>query len=81
VAEKDCFSKVSYVRGSLQSSWDEPTATQLEYLERAEALLDKTVAKLNDLFSSEVVAFRKLVTEAGFELVPEEPPLEVPSGP
>jgi len=77
VAEKDCLSKISYVRGSLQSSWDEPTATQIEYLDRARALLERTVAELNELFATEVAGFRSLVAESGFELVPEEPPLAV----
>ena len=75
VADTDVLSKIQYPLFSLQSSWDAPTAAQLTYLERAEALLKVVLADFNKLFAEDVAKYRAEVRAKNVVLFPEEPPL------
>lgn len=76
--EKDALSKVSYVLGSLQSSWDAPTAAQVAYLDVAARKLSLGIEELNRVYATDVKAFRDEVTKRSLQLLPEEKPIEMP---
>jgi hypothetical protein len=62
---------------SLQSSWDAPTAAQRTLAERARRALDEQVQRFNEVFSTDVAAFRQRVGAAGLELLEVGEPLSV----
>ena len=64
-------SRLSRVYGSLQTSWDAPTEAQRLRLERAEVQLENALAEFNGVFSGEVAVFRRRLTEAGLDVIPE----------
>lgn len=70
VADTDAWAKVSYVLRAVGSSWDAPTPAELDYLRQAEALAAKVLADNDQLFSTQVAAFRQKVAAAGIELLP-----------
>ncbi|HEX6641437.1 MAG TPA: hypothetical protein VF215_10015, partial [Thermoanaerobaculia bacterium] len=76
VAETDVWSKIQYPIYALQSSWDEPTAAQLGYIERAETDLRSALVELNKLYAEDVAKYRDEVRKANLVLIPEEKPLE-----
>jgi hypothetical protein len=78
VAETDALSKITYPLYSLQSSTDAPTAAQLAYLQRGEALLRAVVTDYNKLFAEDVARYREAVRKSSVNLLPEEDPLTVP---
>ncbi len=70
--ETDALSKIGYVLGSLQSSWDAPDEAQKTYLRQAEAVLQDALASANTLFDTDVAAFRVKARDAGLDvLLPE----------
>ena len=75
VAETDVMSKLGYPLNALQSSWDAPTPSQLDYLARAEALLAEVIADSNKLFADDVAKFREAVRKENVVLLPEYPPM------
>ncbi|HUP60409.1 MAG TPA: hypothetical protein VNA69_08330 [Thermoanaerobaculia bacterium] len=75
IADTDAWSKISYPLFSLQSSWDAPTASQLAYLEHAEAELRAVIADFNKLFAEDVAKFREEVRKGNVILFPEWEPL------
>jgi hypothetical protein len=75
VAETDVLSKIGYPLNALQSSWDAPTPSQLEYLARAESLLREVLADFNALYAGDVAQFREAVRKENVVLLPEYPPL------
>ncbi len=77
-ASEDAFSRIRYVSGSLASSWDAPTSAQQAYLNAAESQLAGVLAEFNQLFQSEVAAFRGKVEAAGIEFLKPKPPLSMP---
>jgi photosystem II stability/assembly factor-like uncharacterized protein len=76
VAETDVWSKIQYPIYALQSSWDEPTAAQLGYIERAETDLRNALAEFNKLYAEDVAKYREDVRKANLVLIPEEKPIE-----
>lgn len=79
VAETDALSKVSYVLGSLQSSWDAPTAAQLAYLDEASTYVRRAIEELNRVFATDVKGFRDEVRKRSLELLPDHPPIKAPN--
>ncbi len=75
----DARSKVRRVLGSLQSSWDAPTAAQLAYLEEAAASTEAALARLGAWLDGEVAAFREAVQAVGVGLL--SPPPGAPARP
>jgi len=73
--ETDALAKISYPLYSMTSSWDAPTAAQLQYLDRAEKQLRDTLADFNKLFAEDVAKYRDEVRKANVLLISEEPPL------
>jgi hypothetical protein len=59
------------VYGSLESSWDAPTQAQRLSLDRADAVLRRALAELRRVFAEDVEEFRRAVSEAGLQLMPE----------
>jgi hypothetical protein len=74
VAETDVWSKISYPLGSMQSSWDAPTPSQLAYLTYAEEALRAVIADFNKLYAEDVARFR----EAASKVSLNEPELTIP---
>jgi photosystem II stability/assembly factor-like uncharacterized protein len=79
VADTTVFSKIRYVYGSLNSSWDAPTGAQQTYLAQAEAELQEVVAEINRVFGEDVAAFRGQVEAANLEFLKPKEELQVPS--
>ena len=73
--DDDALSMIDYVLGSVQSSWDAPTPAQTTYLGRAEKTLGEALAAFNEMFATQVSAFRDKTMEADLELLPTEDPL------
>ncbi|HEY8019606.1 MAG TPA: hypothetical protein VIH93_00805 [Thermoanaerobaculia bacterium] len=73
----DVLTKIGYVAGALTSSWEPPSPTQREYLRQAGGELDRFLADFNQLYASDVAAFRKQLAAARIELLPEEAPIAV----
>jgi hypothetical protein len=69
VADTDVLSRLSYPLDALQSSWDAPTAAQLEYVARAERLLRSVLTDLNRLFDEDVAKYREEVKKRGVGLL------------
>ena len=69
--------KLGSVLGSLRSSWDAPTSTQLTNLRQAEALLESALKDFNKVFAEDVPAFQKTVESAELKLFPEQKPLDI----
>ncbi|HEY5610614.1 MAG TPA: hypothetical protein VIL97_05370, partial [Thermoanaerobaculia bacterium] len=78
VADTDARSKIGYVHGSLQSSYDAPTPAQTTVLAQAEKALRAVVADFNKLFAEDVARFREAMKKEQLELLPEMGPIEVP---
>jgi hypothetical protein len=75
---------ISRVRGalfSIDSSWDPPNATQRTELEQAETVTAAALQEVNRVLSEDVAAFHKQVSEARIDLLPAEPPIELPKSP
>ena len=77
VAETDVQSKIQFPLFSMQSSWDAPTASQLAYLERAEADLRAVLVDYNRLFAEDVAKFREEVRKLNVQLLPDLEPIEI----
>ncbi len=73
----DVFTQVNYVESALSSQWDPPTPTQQEYLRQAGAALDRFLADLNQVFTTDVAAFRRQLAAEKIELLPAEAPIAV----
>ena len=69
--------KLGSVLGSLRSSWDAPTSTQLTNLRQAEALLESALKDFNRVFAEDVPAFQKTVESAELKLFPDQKPLNL----
>lgn len=69
--------KLGSVLGSLRSSWDAPTSTQLTNLKQAETLLESALKEFNHLFAEDVPAFQKVVEGAELKMFPEQKPLDM----
>lgn len=68
--DKDVWSKIIYIQGSIGSSWDTPTPAQLTYLKQAEALLRQLLQESQRVFRDKVTPFRKQVEQAKIVLLP-----------
>ena len=68
VAETDVWSKINYPLFALQSSWDEPTPSQLAYLSRAEAALAEVMAEVNRVYAEDVAKYREEVQKGNVGL-------------
>jgi len=62
--------KLWNIYGSLGSSWEKPTASQLTYLRQAEQALEKALTEYNTLFEKDVAAFQVKVKAADFSIFP-----------
>ena len=78
VKDDDVLSALYYVRGYLDSSWDPPSATHLEYLRQARAKLGAALEELARFESEQVAPLRARLAAAGVGLLPERPPLALP---
>jgi photosystem II stability/assembly factor-like uncharacterized protein len=74
VAEEDAWSKVTYARRALGSSWDPPTPAQLRYLEVARQATEEATARAERYFAEEVGGFKAQVEGAGLGLLTGSPP-------
>lgn len=72
--EKDAWSKITYIQGSLGSSWDAPTKAQLIYLKQAESLLQQVLQESQRVFREKVTPFKKQVEQFKIMLltIPED---------
>ena len=78
VKDEDVLSLLAYVRGYLDSSWDPPSPTHLEYLRQARARLAATLDEVNRFYAGDVEAYRAKVDESGVTLLPQSQPLTLP---
>ncbi len=78
VAEKDVMTAIYYVQGYLDSTWDPPGPTHLEYLRQAKEKLASVIEAVNKFDADEVAPFRKRVEESGPKLLPALDPLPAP---
>ena len=62
--------KLWYVSGSLGSSYDKPTSSQMTYLRQAEKALRDALDEFNQVFETDVVEFQKKVEKSEFKLFP-----------
>ena len=69
--------KLGSVLGSLRSSWDAPTSTQLTNLRQAESILESALKDFNKVFAEDVLAFQKTVESAELKLFPDQKPLDL----
>ncbi len=69
--EDNVYRELRYVAGSLNSSFEKPTPSQLTYLRQAKDQLDQALTKYNDVFEKNVKAFQDKVKQAEFSLFPE----------
>ncbi|MGH7569514.1 MAG: WD40/YVTN/BNR-like repeat-containing protein [Gemmatimonadales bacterium] len=75
--ETDVMSQIFYAQYFVESSWDPPSPTQLEFLRQARAKLDALLTELNRYFTTEVAAYGKQVADAGVGLLPAREPLTI----
>jgi hypothetical protein len=61
----------------LRTSFDPPTPTHLEHLRLGEAKLQGFLAEMNQVFASDVAAFRAEAQKAGVGLLPAGEPLRI----
>jgi hypothetical protein len=73
VAETDVLSQVFYPLFYIQSSWDPPTPTHLEFLRQGEARLNAYLADLGAFFDKDVAAYRSEVEAARIGLLAATP--------
>ncbi|MEW6744709.1 MAG: hypothetical protein AB1486_18305 [Planctomycetota bacterium] len=66
------------VMGSLQSTWEAPTAVQQEMVKRAKAALEIFLGDFNKVMAEDVAAFRTRFEGSGLKLLPEVEPLSLP---
>ena len=78
VKDDDVHSALSFVRGYLDSTWDPPSATHLEYLRQARARLAGTLEEINRFYAEDVETYRAAVGAAGVTLLPTSEPLVLP---
>ena len=71
------MSEVSRARSMISSTWDRPSPAALEYLARAERLLQEILVDYNKYFEEDVTEFKKNVEAANLELLPPAEPIEV----
>jgi photosystem II stability/assembly factor-like uncharacterized protein len=72
------WNRLGYAMGSMQSSWDSPTAAQVAYLGEAERVASEVLLDLDSLYNGEVASFREVVRAAGLALMPEEKTPDIP---
>ncbi len=77
VADDDVLSRIAYVRGYLNSSWQKPSPTHWEYFRQARAALEAFLADFNRFFETEVAAFRSQAEEKGLRLLPPFEPMRI----
>jgi hypothetical protein len=75
--DTDVVSRLFLATASLESSWDRPSANQLEHLRQVDALLRQVVGEVNAAFDGPVTAFRKEAEAAGIALL-TSPPVTLP---
>ena len=75
--EENIYRKLRSVYGSLSSSFDKPTTTQLTNLEQAKNALNQGLQKYNAFFQKRVLPFEKKILESGLKLFPEFKPLSI----
>ena len=78
VKDEDVLSLLAYVRGYLDSSWDPPSPTHLEYLRQVRVRLAATLDEVNRFYAGDVEAYRAKVDESGVTLLPQSQPLTLP---
>ncbi|MCL7972230.1 MAG: hypothetical protein M8866_09130 [marine benthic group bacterium] len=66
------WNMVGYALGSMQSSWEAPTAAQMAYLESARAAAANVLSDLAELNGGAVAEFRSAVLDAGLRLMPPQ---------
>lgn len=79
LAERDVLTKLFYVQGYLESSWDGPSEPHLEYLRQARSKVEAAVEEVNRFYAEQVGPFREQVRASGPELLPKLEPLLVPA--
>ncbi len=75
VREDNVLRKLRSVQRSLSSSYDRPTPSQLENLEKAKNALDQALEKYNNFFEKSIVPFEEKILSSGLKLFPEFTPL------
>ena len=63
--------------GILASSWRQPTAAELDYLRQAEASLTEALGSFNQVYATEVAAFRRRVEASGLVYFADREPLDL----
>jgi len=69
--EGDAMSKLGNLRQSLGAGWGPPDPTRQAELDQADAFVAKALAEVDQLFKTEVAAFRDQVDKAGLGLFAE----------
>ncbi|NOY58556.1 MAG: hypothetical protein GXO75_06445 [Calditrichaeota bacterium] len=77
VSEDNVYRKLRSVQGSLSSSYDKPTPSQLKNLEQAKNALDQALKKYNVFFEKSVVPFEENIIKSGLKLFPQFKPLSI----
>ncbi|MGH7475934.1 MAG: VPS10 domain-containing protein [Longimicrobiales bacterium] len=65
VEDRSVASELAQVYGTLDSSTDEPTAGQLDELERRDQRLREVLAQVDAFYTTELAAFREAIDRAG----------------
>ncbi|MFQ5743258.1 MAG: WD40/YVTN/BNR-like repeat-containing protein [Acidobacteriota bacterium] len=76
-AADNSLARIQNALGRLTSSWEAPSSADQDFIRQAEADLSAILDDLNQLFVEDVASFRRLVQEAGIELLPEKEPLRI----
>ncbi|OQX86604.1 hypothetical protein B6D60_05885 [candidate division KSB1 bacterium 4484_87] len=80
VREDNVFRKLRSVQGSLSSSFDKPTPSQLKRLEQAKNALQQALLKYNSFFEKSILPFENKVLKGRLKLFPEFKPLSIKAG-
>lgn len=73
----DVLTAVGEALDQVQSSWDPPGPTQVEYMRQGQALLEALLVDVNSLFAKEVAAFRQQAADSNAGLLAPANPLGV----
>ena len=76
-AENELYSRLSTLSYRLDSSFDAPTAGQLQEFKQLKALVKQEVVKVNQVIQEEFLAFSQKVESLGISLFPKIEPIDI----
>ncbi|MCZ6669556.1 MAG: DUF1684 domain-containing protein [Acidobacteria bacterium] len=75
IRRDDVLAKIDYIQGSLETTWEAPTAAQENYLRQAEEFLDRVLVDFNRLYREDLDRIRSRVRNLDIELLLGREPL------